>query len=118
MESILETVKTSLGIMPEYEHFDQAIIGYINMTLATIQQLGVGNDGGFRVVDASNQWSEFIPDEPKYEIVKTYVSQKVRVAFDPPSSSFVLEALNKSIAELEWRIFMLPSFKEGGDDNG
>lgn len=115
MESILETVKTSLGIMPEYEHFDQAIIGYINMALATIQQLGVGKDGGFRVVDANNQWNEFIPDDPMYEIVKTYVSQKVRVAFDPPSSSFVLEALNKSIAELEWRISMLPEFEKGGD---
>lgn len=118
MESILETVKISLGIMPEYEHFDQAIIGYINMALATIQQLGVGSEGGFRVVDANNQWNEFIPDDPMYEIVKTYVSQKVRVAFDPPSSSFVLEALNKSIAELEWRISMLPEFKKGGDSNG
>lgn len=118
MESILETVKTSLGIMPEYEHFDQAIIGYINMALATIWQLGVGTEGGFRVVDANDQWSEVIPDDPMYEIVKTYVSQKVRVAFDPPSSSFVLDALNKSIAELEWRIFMLPEFEKGGDSNG
>lgn len=118
MESILETVKTSLGIIPEYNHFDQAIIGYINMALATIQQLGVGNEGGFRVVDSSNQWTEFIPDDPMYEIVKTYVSQKVRVAFDPPSSSFVLDALNKSIAELEWRISMLPEFEKGGDSNG
>lgn len=118
MESILETVKTSLGIMPEYEHFDQAIIGYINMALATIRQLGVGAEGDFRVVDANDQWSEIIPDDPMYEIVKTYVSQKVRVAFDPPSSSFVLDALNKSIAELEWRIFMLPEFGKGGDSNG
>lgn len=118
MESILETVKTSLGIMPEYEHFDQAIIGYINMALATIRQLGVGAEGDFRVVDANDQWSKIIPDDPMYEIVKTYVSQKVRVAFDPPSSSFVLDALNKSIAELEWRIFMLPEFEKGGDSNG
>lgn len=118
MESILESVKASMGIMPEYEHFDQAIIGYINMALATIWQLGVGTEEGFRVIDANDQWSEIIPDDPMYEIVKTYVSQKVRVAFDPPSSSFVLDALNKSIAELEWRIFMLPEFEKGGDSNG
>lgn len=118
MESILESVKASMGIMPEYEHFDQALVDYINTSLATLHQLGIGPENGFRVNDANDRWSDFVPDEPMYEIVKAYVSQKVRLAFDPPSSSFVLEALNKSIAELEWRISMLPEFEKGGDSNG
>ena len=116
MGSILESVKASMGIMPDYTHFDESIIGYINTALSTIYQLGVGPEDGYTITGASEQWTDFVPDEPKYEIIKTYVSQKVRLAFDPPSTSFVLEALNKSIAELEWRISLLPEFEKGGND--
>ena len=37
-------------------------------------------------------------------MVKTYITLKVRVIFDPPLTSSVLEAMNKEISQLEWRL--------------
>ena len=40
----------------------------------------------------------------KLEAVKNYVYLKVRVTFDPPTSSSVLEAYKQQLNELEWRL--------------
>lgn len=105
-DSILTSVKKSLGIIEEYEHFDPELIMYINTAFSTLNQLGVGPEEGFTIVDKSASWSDFIPSEnsAKLELVKTYVCLKVRLIFDPPSSSAVMESINKMISECEWRI--------------
>ena len=43
-------------------------------------------------------------DETKIESVKTYMYMKVRLLFDPPLSSAVIECMNRSISEFEWRL--------------
>ena len=103
--SILTTVKKACGISEEYDVFDDDIIMHINSVFMILNQIGVGPESGFKINDKSNKWSEFIPeDDLQFEAVKTYVSSKVRLIFDPPSSSIVTECLKQIIAECEWRL--------------
>ena len=104
MESILTSIKKLLGIAEDYEHFDQDIIMHINTVLAILTQLGVGPETGFSIADKSTKWNEFVSNKLYYEPVKTYVYLKVKLLFDPPQSSIVLEATNRTISELEFRL--------------
>ena len=104
MESILTSIKKSLGIAEDYEHFDQDIILHINTVFAILTQLGVGPATGFSIADKSTMWNEFISNKLYFEPVKTYVYLKVKLLFDPPQSSIVLEATNRMISELEFRL--------------
>ena len=91
MDSILTSIKKLLGIAEEYEHFDPDIVMYINSAFSVLTQLGVGPEEGFRIEDASKTWSEFLYDDPRLEFVKTFIYLKVRLAFDPPLSSAVMD---------------------------
>ena len=104
MESILTSIKKLLGIAEDYDHFDQDIVIHINTVLAILTQLGVGPATGFSIADKSTKWDEFISNKLYYEPVKTYVYLKVKLLFDPPQSSIVLEATNRMISELEFRL--------------
>lgn len=102
--SILNFVKRDLGIVPEYTHFDPVIIGHINTALSILTQLGVGPSSGFSISDATAVWTDFIPANPKLELIKSYVSKKVKQLFDPPTTGPLSEAHNKVLDELVWRI--------------
>lgn len=104
MESILTSIKKLLGIEEDYEHFDQDIIIHINSTLMILTQLGVGPSRGFMIYDKKSLWSDFLTNDAEIEAVKTYTYLKVKLLFDPPLSSSVIESINRSISELEWRI--------------
>lgn len=104
MDSILTSIKKLLGITEEYEHFDADIVMHINSAFSVLAQLGVGPKDGFRIEDSSTDWSEFLCDDYRLEFVKTYVYLKVKLGFDPPLSSAAIEAINRQISELEWRI--------------
>lgn len=104
MESILLTVKKMLGITEDYTHFDQDIIVHINSTIFTLNQLGVGPSSPTLVTSDAQTWTSVFGSEANVEAVKTYIYLKVRLLFDPPTSSFVLDAMNRQISELEWRL--------------
>ena len=104
MDSILTSIKKLLGITEEYEHFDQDIIMHINSVFMILTQMGVGPEEGFTISDSTTTWNEFTNDDKKIEAVKSYVYLKVRLLFDPPASSSVMEAINRSISEFEWRL--------------
>lgn len=104
MESILTTIKKLLGIAEEYEHFDSDIIVHINSAFMILTQLGVGPAKGFSIADEMSLWSDFLGDDPRLEAVKTYIHLKVKLLFDPPTNSAVIESITKSISELEWRL--------------
>lgn len=106
-ESILDSVKLSLGIPVEYEHFDQQIMLHLNTVMAILPQLGVGPEEGFFVQDDQTTWGDLIGDtELAYKLlyVKSYVCLRVRLLFDPPSSSGAIDAMERQMRELEWRI--------------
>lgn len=103
-ESILTSIKKLLGIPEDYEQFDADVIMHINSALFVLTQLGVGPSGGFSISDKTSVWTDFVPDMTKIESIKSYVYLKVRLMFDPPTSSAVIEAMNRQISEFEWRI--------------
>lgn len=103
MDSILTSIKKLLGITEEYEHFDPDIIVHINSAFMILNQLGVGPEEGFSIKDKSSTWNEFLSGS-NLEAVKTYVYLKVKLMFDPPLSSTVIEAIKSQISELEWRL--------------
>lgn len=107
MESILTSVKKICGIAEEYEAFDVDIIMHINSVFMILYQIGVGpSSSAFRIKDKSAVWSDFIPEtDPNYESVKSYVSLRVRLFFDPPTSSTHIECMKQLVSELEWRLY-------------
>ena len=110
-DSILDSTKKLLGISAEDTDFDTDVIININSALAVLTQLGVGPSSGFSITDAESTWSDLVSSDKRLEFVKTYVYLKVKVAFDPPMSSAVMEAMKQQISELEWRILVAAETK-------
>ena len=104
MESILTSIKKLLGIAEDYTHFDSDIIMHINTVFMTLTQLGVGPTSGFSITGNTDTWTDFLSNTTNLEAVKTYTYLKVRLLFDPPTSSSHLESMNRMISEYEWRM--------------
>ena len=103
MDSILTSIKKMLGIEESYTHFDPELIMFINSVFGILFQLGVGpKDAPFSISDSSAEWSEFIQGD-HIETVKSYMFAKVKLLFDPPTTSFVLSSYQDLIKEFEWR---------------
>ena len=112
MESILTSIKKLLGIAEEYEHFDSDLIMHINSVFMILTQLGVGPAEGFIIEDKTYTWTEFIADPLQLQTVKSYMHLKVKLLFDPPLSSAVIESMNRMISEFEWRLNVGADTKE------
>ena len=112
MESILTSIKKLLGISAEYEHFDQDLVIHINSVFMTLTQLGVGPEEGFSISDEDAIWSDFLKDKKLLEAVKSYMYLKVRLLFDPPASSTVMESMNRMANEFEWRLYIAVDYKQ------
>lgn len=104
MDSILASIKKLLGITAEYTQFDTDLIIHINSVFSILTQLGVGPSTGFSIHDEYSVWIDFLPEDPRLEMVKTYVYLKVRLMFDPPDRSAVADAMKRQIDELEFRL--------------
>lgn len=104
MESILTSIKKLLGISDEYVHFDADIIMHINSALSTLAQIGVISAEGFIITGDTEVWNQLVPEGQNLENIKQYVYLKVKLVFDPPSQSSVLESYQRLIDQLEWRI--------------
>ena len=102
-QSILLTVKKMLGIAEEYHAFDLDIIIHINSVFLNLNQLGVGPTTPFQITGDEEVWSDFV-DVSKVPGVQTYIYLKTRLLFDPPTNSFLVDSIQKQIAELEWRM--------------
>lgn len=103
-ESILDTIKIMLGLEKDYNSFDTEIIAYINSAFFALSQLGVGPEEGFSITGPDEVWSNFIDEKSNLIAVQTYIKLKVQLIFDPPSNSFVVDAINKQLEELTWRL--------------
>lgn len=103
-QSILNSTKKILGIAADYTVFDLDIITHINTAFSTLTQLGVGPAHGFMINDATETWQDFIGDDLQNNSVKSYVFLKVRSLFDPPQTSYLIQATERQIQELEWRL--------------
>lgn len=102
--SVLDSTKKILGLGHDYEVFDHDIIVHINSAFSTLNQLGVGREDPYFIEDHDNEWNEFFEDQRGLESAKSYVYAKVRLLFDPPATSYGIQALEKMCTEYEWRL--------------
>lgn len=103
-QSILTSTKKVLGIAADYTAFDLDIITHINAAFSTLTQLGVGPAEGFMIEDADAEWYDYIENDIQLNTVKSYIFLKVRYLFDPPTTSYLITAMEKQIQEFEWRL--------------
>ena len=103
-DSILMTIRKLVCGDPYADHFDTDLLVHINACFSILNQLGVGPENGFVVTDETQSWSSYVADNRILNMVKTYVTLKVKKIFDPPLTSSVLEAMDKEISQLEWRL--------------
>jgi hypothetical protein len=103
VNSILDSIKKLLGMEPDYTDFDTDVIIHINSAIMILNQLGIGNIP-FSISSNLETWKDFLGEDLSYlEAVKTYIYIKVKLVFDPPTSSFVITSLESKAGELEWR---------------
>jgi len=102
--SILNSTKEVLGILVDYEAFDLAVITHINAAFAALAQLGVGPEEGFTIEDDSQEWETLALPQNQLNMARTYIFLKVRMLFDTPATSFMIDAMERQIAEHEWRL--------------
>lgn len=103
-ESILKSTKKILGLDAAYTAFDLDVITHINAAFSILDQLGVGPLDGFSIEDDTTGWSEYVAPPNQLHLIKTYVYLKVRLLFDPPSTSFLINAYEEQLKEYEWRL--------------
>lgn len=106
-ESILDSIKKLLGIQADYKVFDTDIIIHINSAFFILHQLGAGPSEGFAISDNTAKWGDYgYTVAQNMEALKSYIYLRVRLLFDPPLNSSVIESINRQIAEFEWRLFV------------
>lgn len=105
MESILTSIKKALGIVKECTDFDNEIILHINSVFGDLAQIGVGPSNGFYIEDATAVWEDFIEDNLTLQAVRSYMTLRVKLLFDPGSvGPSTLTAYESQIAQWEWRL--------------
>lgn len=102
-QSILLTTKKMLGIAEEYHAFDLDIITHINSVFLFLYQFGVGPETPYQITGEDEEWSSFQTDIPG---IPTYMYLRVRLLFDPPTNSFLVDSMKEQIKEFEWRFDM------------
>lgn len=104
-ESILYSIKKMMGLDPDYTPFDTDLVLHINSVIMILRQLGIGPQSGYAITGPDETWGDYLgSNEPLLEAVKSYIYLKVRTVFDPPSNSYVMDAIQKQISEYEWRL--------------
>lgn len=103
-DSILKSIRKLVGAGDSEGPFDTDLIIYINSVLMVLNQIGVGKDG-YTISGEAETWSDFLEGRTDLAGIKTYVSARVRLLFDPPQNSSVTQALNDTIKEYEWRLY-------------
>lgn len=102
--SILNSTKKMVGLEEDDKTFDLDLITHINTVFVVLTQIGVGPADGFMIEDDKDEWTSFLENKIQLNSVRSLLFMKVRLAFDPPSQSYLVDSLKAQIAELEWRL--------------
>ena len=102
-ESILVTVKRmQIGIGEDDLNFDPILIPFINSALNMCWMVGIGKRG-FKITGETETWEDFIgADFADFEMVKEYISLRVKLLFDPPTSGSAMKAMESKVAQIEY----------------
>lgn len=102
--SVLTSVKKTLNLAEDDTSFDPELVLYINSIFSVLNGLGVGPANGFAIEDKEGTWEDFIGTDLRRNQVKTYMCLRVRLLFDPPTTSYLIDSMDRQVKELEWRI--------------
>lgn len=103
-QSILTSTKKVLGVSADYTVWDEDILMYINTAFSILADLGLGPVDGFQVEDVDVTWDSYTVDISEQNLIRAYVLLKSRMLFDPPTTSYMITAMNDQIAQYEWRL--------------
>lgn len=103
MRNVLNTVKRLVGgIDEENKIYDVDLLLLSNSVLLELAQNGVKFKT--RRITEETTWDDLLDSKSLESDVAAYISQKVKIEFDPPSNSFVIDAMKKNMDEALWRI--------------
>lgn len=114
-DSILGTINKMLGNEGDFTPFDTDVITFINAALLSLTELGIGPKDGFEVTGYGETWDDFLTNEAQLSAAKTYVYLEVKMVFDPPSNSFVMESMKQQAEKLGWRLNVMAESVETFD---
>lgn len=104
-KSILLSIKSLIGLYDDNVEFDGQIIADINGVFWTLHDIGIGPSEGFSIIDETAKWSDFLSgDDKKLNAVLTYMYLKVKLLFDPPSNSYLVDLMSRQASEVECRL--------------
>lgn len=106
-DSILKSIKKPLGLGPDYTPFDEDVILHINSAFSMLMSAGCTPPQGIMITGDEEKWSDYLTDPEQTNMIKSYVFVKVKMLFDPPKTSFVIDAQNKIAEEIIVRLHML-----------
>ena len=109
--SILDDVKKQIGIYITNTDFDEALIMAINSVLFNMYQMGIVVPN-YSISDSTTTWSSILvnPENLAMDTLKTWVGLKVKMIFDPPTSSILAEAIRENLKEMEWRLYITENY--------
>lgn len=103
-DSILLSIKKSLGLEPSMNHFDADIMMCINSAFNILTQLGVGPVEGYEITSEEDLWVDFIGHDKRLNMVKTYIFLKTKLTFDPPTVGALMSSYKEQVQEYEYRL--------------
>lgn len=105
-DSILNTVKRSLDIATDDDSFDTSLLIHINTVFSDLYQIGLGVYGSeeFAITSADELWTAALGEQQNLNMIKSYVTLRIRLIFDPPQAGFTTNSFQSQIDKMEWRI--------------
>lgn len=100
-ESIMKTICKMAGDNPAFSYYNTDLMVFINSALGILQSIGIGNPD-FVVTSANDKWTDFATIE--LSLIKAYVYCQVKIDFDPPQASYLIDAIQKKKDELQYRL--------------
>lgn len=111
--SILETIRRACQVDQDCDDFDLDLLPITNSVFAKLTQLKVGPEDGYEITGPKEKWNDYLTDKKLLGFVKEYVGKSVRLKFDPPASSTILDAFKEEVKELEWNIIFYLEHQNG-----
>jgi hypothetical protein len=117
-DSILNTIKRSLDIATDDTSFDTSLLLNINSVFSDLYQLGLGTYGSdeHEINDENDLWSTVLGTTKNMNMIKSYVTLRVRLLFDPPTTGFTTTSFQAQIDKMEWRIKTAASSTPNSDE--
>lgn len=102
--SILDEIKYMVNLEPDDPTYDVEVTIHIETAFSLLHHIGGCPVDAPEIEGRETKWSDFFGDLKNVNLVKSYIYHKVKAAFDPPATSFVIESNKALVTELEWRI--------------